>query len=128
MTLLLDTHAFLWMLNAPEKLSKRVAQAHDDDQTLLYVSVVSLWEIQIKHAIGKLEMDIPLSQVVDEQIQNGRFAILDIRAPHVLELDNLAQAHNDPFDRLLVAQSRVEKWPLVSNDSIFAKYPVEQFW
>ncbi|HEX5757248.1 MAG TPA: type II toxin-antitoxin system VapC family toxin [Arenimonas sp.] len=128
MNLLLDTHAFLWMLFAPEKLSARVIQAHDDPVTTLHLSAVTLWEIQIKAALGKLELDVPLAQIVREQVQDDRYRLLDIRAEHVLALDDLPRPHSDPFDRLLIAQSRVEGLPLVSADGVFAQYPVELFW
>lgn len=128
MRLLLDTHAFIWMLEAPEKLSEKVIQAHNDPANTLYLSVASLWEIQIKTAIGKLDMDVPLAQIVREQLQGDRFQLLDIRAEHVLALEDLPRHHGDPFDRLLIGQARVEGLPLVSIDSVFAQYPVELFW
>ena len=128
MKLLLDTHAFIWMLEAPEKLSERVIQAHNDSTNTLYLSVASLWEIQIKLAIGKLEMDVSLAQIVREQLQGHRFQLLDIRAEHVLALEELPRHHGDPFDRLLIAQARVEGLPLVSIDNVFEQYPVELFW
>ena len=128
MKLLLDTHAFIWMLEAPEKLSERVIQAHNDSANTLYLSVASLWEIQIKLAIGKLEMDVSLAQIVREQLQGHRFQLLDIRAEHVLALEELPRHHGDPFDRLLIAQARVEGLPLVSIDNVFEQYPVELFW
>ena len=128
MRLLLDTHAFIWMLEAPEKLSDKVIQAHNDPATTLYVSVASLWEIQIKTAIGKLELDVPLAQIVREQLQGDRFQLLDVRAEHVLALEELPRHHGDPFDRLLIGQARTEGLPLVSIDNVFAQYPVELFW
>lgn len=128
MNLLLDTHAFIWMLEAPEKLSQKVIDAHQDAASVLYVSEASLWEIQIKTASGKLEMEIPLAQIVREQLQDERYRVLDIRAAHVLELDALPRLHGDPFDRVLMAQSRVEGLPLASIDGVFDQYPVERFW
>lgn len=73
-------------------------------------------------------MEIPLAQIVREQLQIERYRLLDIRATHVLELDNLPRLHGDPFDRVLIAQSRVETLPLVSTDRVFERYPVELFW
>ena len=128
MRLLLDTHVFIWMLEAPEKLSARVVQAHNDASHTLLVSVVSLWEIQIKRALGKLDMEVPLAQIVREQIDTRRYALLDIRAEHVLALDALPRHHGDPFDRLLIAQAQTERVPLVSTDNVFERYPVELFW
>jgi len=126
--LLLDTHAFLWMLQAPEKLSAKVVQAHNDEANTLFVSVASLWEIQIKTATGKLELSIPLAQIVREQLQGDRFQLLDIQARHVVALDELPRHHGDPFDRMMIAQARVESLPLVSVDRVFEHYPVEIFW
>jgi PIN domain nuclease of toxin-antitoxin system len=103
--LLLDTHAFLWMLQAREKLSPKVAQAHNDPANTLWVSMASLWEIQIKHTLGKLELDIPLEQIVHEQFRGG-FALLDIRAAHILALNELPRHHGDPFDRMMIARAR----------------------
>lgn len=128
MNLLLDTHAFLWMLFAPEKLSAKVIQAHDNPATVLHLSVVTLWEIQIKAALGKLVLDVPLAQIVQEQVQDDRYRLINIRAEHVLALENLPRPHSDPFDRLLIAQSRIENLPLVSADRVFTQYPVELFW
>jgi PIN domain nuclease of toxin-antitoxin system len=124
--LLLDTHAFIWMLQAPEKLSAKVLEAYARPTNTCFVSVVSLWEIQIKHATGKLRMDVPLEQLIREQF--GHYQSLHILPAHVLELDNLPRLHSDPFDRMLIAQSRVESLPLVSADRIFESYPVELFW
>lgn len=128
MNLLLDTHAFLWMLFAPEKLSARAIQAHDNPATVLHLSVVTLWEIQIKTPLGKLVLDVPLAQIVQEQVRDDRYRLIEIRAEHVLALDDLPRPHSDPFDRLLIAQSHIENLPLVSADSVFAQYPVQLFW
>lgn len=128
MKLLLDTHAFIWMLEAPGKLSANVTHVHNDPTSTLIVSVVSLWEIQIKSSLGKLDMQVSLEQIVREQIDTGRYELLDIRAGHVLALDALPRHHNDPFDRLLIAQARTEGVPLVSADSAFRGYPVELYW
>jgi len=126
--LLLDTHAFIWMLEAPEKLSAKVIQAHNDPSTTLIVSVASLWEIQIKRTLGKLDMEVSLEQIVREQIDTYRYELIDIRAAHVLALDALPRHHGDPFDRLLMAQAQTERVPLVSTDNVFTHYPVELFW
>lgn len=84
--------------------------------------------MQIKTASGKLEMEITLAQIVREQLRDERYRLLDIRAPHILELNALPRRHGDPFDRVLIAQSRVERLPLVSIDGVFDQYPVERFW
>lgn len=73
-------------------------------------------------------MDVSLAQIVREQIDTQRYELLDIRAEHVLALDVLPRHHNDPFDRLLIAQAGTEQVPLVSTDAVFKHYPVEMFW
>lgn len=128
MKLLLDTHVFLWMLQAPEKLTPKVLAACDRGDVEFVVSVASVWEIQIKQALGKLEMDIPLAQIVDEQLQGNPFKLLDIAVRHVLALDALPRHHGDPFDRLLIAQAVSEGWAIVTADRSFQAYPVERFW
>lgn len=116
------------MLEAPEKLSTNVTNTHNDQTNTLVVSVASLWEIQIKRALGKLDMQVSLEQIVREQIDTGRYELLEIRAEHVLALDTLPRHHNDPFDRLLIAQARTEQMPLVSSDAVFTDYPVQLYW
>ena len=76
------------------ELSAKVVEAHDDEANTLFASVASLWEIQIKTAIGKLELDIPLAQIVDEQLQGDRFQVLDIQARHVVALNELGPVLN----------------------------------
>lgn len=73
-------------------------------------------------------MGVSLAQIVNEQIDTQRYELLDIRAEHVLALDVLPRHHNDPFDRLLIAQASTEQVPLVSTDAVFKQYPVTLFW
>lgn len=73
-------------------------------------------------------MDVSLAQIVREQIDTHRYELLDIRVGHVLALDALPRHHNDPFDRLLIAQANTEQAPLVSTDAVFKQYPVDLFW
>jgi PIN domain nuclease of toxin-antitoxin system len=108
--------------------ASKVLQAHGDEANVLVVSVVSLWEIQIKSALGKLDMDVSLAQIVREQIDTQRYELLEMNVKHVLALEGLAGFHHDPFDRLLIAQAQCERLPLVSADAVFARYPVELFW
>ncbi len=122
MKLLLDTHAFLWLMFSPEKLSRTAITACQDDENLLLLSVASLWEIQVKHQLGKLELDLPLAQIVREQTEDGKFTLLAIAAEHVLALDELPFHHHDPFDRLLIAQTMTEHARLVTADRAIRDY------
>lgn len=128
MRLLLDTHAFLWWDRAPQRLSVRAREAIGGAESEVYVSVASVWEMQIKIGVGKLEMPRPLKHVIlDQQQQNG-FRILEVTLGHLWRLAELPRLHRDPFDRMLVAQARDEGMPLVSNDPEIVQYGVRTLW
>jgi PIN domain nuclease of toxin-antitoxin system len=126
MKILIDTHVFLWGIQAEEKLSKRV-------QTLLpasdvWISVVSLWEIITKVKIGKLELPTPVGDYLTAKLTSNGVSVLPLTYKHVLRLEELALHHRDPFDRILVAQSLEENIPLVTSDIEFEKYPIRLIW
>jgi PIN domain nuclease of toxin-antitoxin system len=125
--LLLDTHAFIWWTSEPAKLSAKALAACKSEDNLLIVSVVSIWEIQIKHQIGKFSLTMPLAEIVERQSEEG-VVILPVRLDHVLTLDSLPIHHKDPFDRLLIAQASAEKAVLVTHDALISQYPIETIW
>ena len=127
MKLLLDTHTFIWWDSDPSKLSKRALELLKDKNNLRLLSVVSLWEIQIKHQLGKLTLNKTLREIVASQ-KNNFIEILPITVTHVLALDSLSIFHKDPFDRLLIAQANTENAVLISCDSVFANYSVKVEW
>ena len=90
----------------------------------LVVSVVSVWEMQIKQQLGKLKLRLPLAQLIAEQRTDNGLEILSVTLPHVLALENLPLHHRDPFDRLLIAQANAENIALLSVDAIFKHYEV----
>lgn len=121
MNILLDTHAFIWADNDSQKLSRNgkgvILQA-----TTKYVSIVSVWEIQIKSSLGKLSLTKPLAKLVlDQQEQNG-VQILPITQDHIYRLADLPPIHRDPFDRMLIAQAQHEHLTLVTADENIPKY------
>lgn len=128
MKLLLDTHTFIWWANEPGKLSKKVLEACENEKNDLILSVVSVWEMQIKIQLGKLELKHPLKRLITKQVNTNKLQILPVTLAHVLALEKLPNHHHDPFDRLLIAQSKNEKLLLVSKDSIFSNYSVKLFW
>ena len=128
MKLLLDTHAFIWWDSNPDKLSPRALTLCQDRRNTLIVSVASLWEMQIKAQLGKLKLNIPMAELIEKQKETNAIKVLTISLEHILELGNLPTIHNDPFDRLLIAQARVEDAMIVSTDSILAQYPVTVVW
>lgn len=124
MKLLLDTHIFLWLNNAPEKLSARARHCCEDMENQLYLSIASIWEIQIKHQMGKLELQKPLSILVETQRQENNLQVLPMLPEHVYALAKLPDYHRDPFDRILISQAMMESMSLVTVDDKVIQYPV----
>jgi PIN domain nuclease of toxin-antitoxin system len=118
--LLLDTHALLWTLLAPGRLSPMAADAIEDAANDVFVSVISAWEIEIKRAKGKLPLPRPLKDALAEQ----RFKTLPVTLREVLAVESLPRRHLDPFDRMLIAQARLGDMTLVTSDREVRHYPV----
>ena len=127
MKLLLDTHCFIWMDDDFSKLSPKVQQAIINPSNTLYLSIVSIWELQIKTQLGKLEFNLPLEQKVEEQVQKNRLEILAISQTHIYALDKLPLHHRDPFDRLLISQAISEGLDFVTIDPLIQQYTVSTF-
>lgn len=127
MKLLLDTHTFIFWDSQPSKLYQKALELLTNKDNLRLLSVVSLWEIQIKHQLGKLTLNKTLEEIIIVQ-QNNYIEILPIRVAHILALDSLPMHHKDPFDRLLMAQANIEDAVLISCDSVFANYSVKVEW
>lgn len=128
MKLLLDTHAFIWWDGSPQRLGPQARTVCLDPATELVLSVVSVWEMQIKAMLGKLTLHKPLRQLLEDQFRQNRLRVLPVPLEPVLRLDALPPHHKDPFDRLIVAQAMTEGWPVVSHDPLIAQYPVTVIW
>jgi len=128
MKLMLDTHAFIWWDSEPAKLSPQALALCQDPANQLLLSVASVWEMQIKLQLGKLTIRIPLADVITHQQQTNNVDIVPITLTHVLTLDGLPSYHKDPFDRLIIAQAMVEGIAVISNDPMFAHYPIKLIW
>jgi len=128
MRLLMDTHVFIWWSDEPEKLSDRVLNACQDDDNSLMLSIISIWEMQIKIQLGKLRLRNPLRYLIENQQNINDLQVLPISVNHIYMLENLPMHHRDPFDRLIISQALEERLPLVSKDSVFSNYPVSLFW
>ncbi len=126
MRILLDTHIFIWMATEPERLSLRFTESIVDRQNSLFLSLASIWEIQIKVALGKLDLKGDLATIVDIQTEGNSIQLLSIDLKHIYALSNLPTHHRDPFDRLLIAQSQVEKVTLATVDSVFDRYEIDR--
>ena len=120
MILSLDTHVLLWWLADDVTLSQTIRATISDGMNLVFVSAAAAWEMVIKSALGKL--DIPSD--LEAALTANRFQPLPITIPHALAVVDLPHHHNDPFDRLLIAQARVEGLTLVTRDEQIKKYDV----
>lgn len=125
---LLDTHTFLWMASEPKRLGPAARRKIESSAAELLLSVASVWEMAIKSSLGKLSLDEPLGDFLQEQLAALRVRILDIRSEHALRVESLPWHHRDPFDRLLVAQAMFEATPVLSRDSTLDAYDVERLW
>jgi PIN domain nuclease of toxin-antitoxin system len=118
MRLLLDTHVFLWAVTGSRLLNadaRRLIEAAEE----VYVSAASIWEVAIKARLGKIEAD-PLELAA--AIETSGFLELPVKAVHAAGVARLELHHNDPFDRLLIAQALAEPLKLVTADAVLAQY------
>jgi PIN domain nuclease of toxin-antitoxin system len=120
MNLLLDTHVLLWSLSDSSRLAPPVRSAIVDGGNMVFVSAATAWEITIKKGLGKLKA--PSGYL--EALERYRFTPLDITSEHALAVAQLPNHHRDPFDRLLVAQARLESLTLVTHDERILRYEV----
>ncbi len=124
MNFLLDTHIALWTVEDNPRLPRGAREALLRPDAVIFVGVVSLWEIAIKHALGRNGADaIPVSaHEARSDFQEAGYTLLPIKPDHVAALENLPKLHRDPFDRLLVATALSEPLRLVTHDARLAAY------
>ena len=128
MKILLDSHALIWSTVEPDRLYRHARQFFVTPGSELIVSMVSLWEITIKMAQGKLApMGASIEDVVDA-LHTRAIQILPIRTAHLVRLESLPLHHRDPFDRLLIAQAMEEGLAILTDDTYFRKYPIKTVW
>ena len=125
---LLDSHALLYLAQHPDRLPRRLRTLLEDGRNELHVSIASVWEIQIKTLLGKLTLDMPLDRLITTQREENGLQLLPINLPHIVEHERLPMHHRDPFDRMLIAQARVEGLTVLSHDAAFAHYDVKVKW
>lgn len=121
MQLLIDTYILLWFLEGNKLLSKSRRQIIVNPNNDVFVSIASLWEITIKISVGKLTLAKPLADVI-KQIVIENFEILPILPEHTVQVSALPFHHRDPFDRIIIAQSKVENLKIMTDDSEFGSY------
>jgi len=128
MKALLDTHTFLWWNTDDPMLSRRAREIIANGQNEIYLSTASVWEIVIKTAKGRLILPEAPEQYISQRMRLYRFQPLPIHIHHAVQVCKLPLHHNDPFDRMLVAQSQVETIPLITRDENIRLYDLEILW
>ncbi len=121
MKLLLDTHIALWAITDDARLSSRARELIVAPRNLVWVSAVSIWEISIKHCLGRGDMPISGADALEFFRQSG-YRMLSVAPEHAAAVEALPAHHSDPFDRLLVAQSLTEPLRLLTHDATVARY------
>ncbi|MBC8071273.1 MAG: type II toxin-antitoxin system VapC family toxin [Deltaproteobacteria bacterium] len=124
MKLLLDTHVLLWALGNPKRLGATVRNRLSDPATELAVSAVTIWEVAIKRALGKLRVPGSASAWLMPAVDDLGASWLPITPEHAAAVEELPPHHRDPFDRMLVAQALAGGWTIASADEAFEAYPV----
>ena len=128
MRVLIDTHVFLWWNTNDPQLSLRAREIISDGNSEVFLSAASAWEIAIKAARKRLILPEEPAQYVSSRMNQHRFQSLPVQVSHALHVYDLPFHHDDPFDRLLIAQSQLEGLPLITTDSEIKKYKVEIVW
>jgi PIN domain nuclease of toxin-antitoxin system len=128
MRVLIDTHIFLWWNTNDPQLSLRAKEVISDGNNEVFLSAASAWEIAIKAAKKRLVLPEDPAKYVSSRMNQHRFQPLPVQVSHALHVYDLPFHHDDPFDRLLIAQSQLERLPLITVDSEIKKYEVKIIW
>jgi PIN domain nuclease of toxin-antitoxin system len=123
-TFLLDTHVWLWLQTAPERVGETLRNRFEDGSNELLLSAASSWEISIKYGLGKLRLPLPPEAYVPDRMRRSGTGSLAVEHLHALRVAELPMLHRDPFDRLLVVQAQLLDLVLVTADPQIAKYDV----
>lgn len=128
MKILLDTHAFLWLIADAPELSKKAKKIFLDQDNDLFLSLASIWEMTIKLSLNKLQLKQPIEKFIPSQLQENSILQLEISFRHVVGVANLPFHHRDPFDRLIISQAIQDNLPIISNDITFDAYNIQRIW
>jgi PIN domain nuclease of toxin-antitoxin system len=128
MKVLIDTQPFLWWNTVDPLLSMHAKEIIADGQNEVFLSAVSVWEIVIKTARGKLILPESPARYISSRMSLYRFRPLPVQISHAAHVYESPPYHNDPFDRMLIAQSQLESMPLVTRDEDIQRYDLETIW
>ena len=121
MNLLLDTHVALWAITDSPRLSSEARDIIQAERTVVWVSAASIWEIAIKRALSRVRMPVSSADAMRYFRASG-YRVLDIAGEHAAAVESLPPHHQDPFDRILIAQAMVEPMRLMTHDAQVARY------
>jgi PIN domain nuclease of toxin-antitoxin system len=128
MKVLLDTHAFLWLVMDDPMLSGTAKQIFLDNENEILLSAATGFEIAVKYSIGKLELSEPPDVFIQNRIARNKLSVLSVTLQHMVKLADLPLHHRDPFDRLLIAQAIIENVPILTRDPLFSEYDCQAIW
>jgi PIN domain nuclease of toxin-antitoxin system len=127
-TIILDTHTFLWFIAGDKKLSTQARSLIEDPNNRVLLSIVSLWEIVVKASTGRLPLSRTFADLFQQDVSGNGIEVLPTTLAHLEVLSTLPLLHRAPFDRLLIAQSISEAIPIVGTDMAFDQYSVTRLW
>jgi PIN domain nuclease of toxin-antitoxin system len=127
-TYLLDTRVWLWSVGEPSRIPRKAREAMADVSHDVFLSAVTSWEVAIKAGSGKLQLPEPPDIYVPRRMTAQGLRPLAVSHEHALAVFALPAHHRDPFDRLLIAQAKVEGMTLITADRVFDRYPVQLLW
>ena len=131
MKLLLDTHTFFWLASGNSQLSERAKGLLSDSSNQLYLSVLSVWELSIKSGLGKLKLLVSLEEFTERAIQGYGLVMISVSQDDCVYYENLGfpdKTHRDPFDRMIICQSKRRDLTILGKDTVFDEYMVKRIW
>ena len=120
---LLDTHIFIWWMERNKRLKRKTLSLLNNPKAQIFLSTISIWEMLIKAGKNKLEIDTD----IEDGVRRSGFTILPLTISHVLKVKSLPPHHNDPFDRILIAQAQSENLTFITDDKKMERYNVTLF-
>jgi PIN domain nuclease of toxin-antitoxin system len=128
MKYLLDTLTFLLWISDSAKLPSGVVGAIKSPENMIYLSISSVREMQVKTQVGRLDLPSPVLDIVTKQHKENGIEVLQISLEHITGLNHIPNYHGDPFDYLLISQARIEGITIITNDPLITQYPVKTWW
>lgn len=125
---LLDTHIWLWFIAAPSRLGKKGLHLLENNSTELFLSAASSWEIAIKYKLGRIPLPEPPDTFIPPRLIRDGIKSLPVEHQHACHVANLPHHHRDPFDRILIAQSQIERCAFITADKKLKEYDVEMIF